>query len=312
MNILFVADKIEKLNIKGDSSLVMANAALQKGHQVAWCDLDDVGFALDKVTVTHQRLESVYPPQTAPKIQGFVRDFDLVFIRKDPPFDAHYIRTCWLLSLEEPHVFFANRPSLLVRYHEKVVQMEAVTQGAVNFEDTIPTFVSAKPLAEAYFKEQGMTEVILKPFLGFGGREIEKVSFEAFQQMPESQVGDRFVQPYLNAVTVTGDRRVIFLGGEVIGHFARIPKAGSFVSNLAQGGSAEIAKVSEKENQVLLSLGRFLKQEGIEFAGADIIGERLSEVNITSPTGLSNLGTLEGDNRGAKIIDYFQSKVANG
>ena len=120
------------------------------------------------------------------------------------------------------------------------------------------------------------------------------------------------VQPYLEEIVEQGDRRVFFLDGELLAEFVRFPKEGGFIANLAQGGSAKKVPLSDVERAVCDRLGKFLKHTGIVFAGADLIGSKVSEVNITSPTGLCSLHALEGNDYGAPILDWLEGNASSG
>lgn len=318
MRLLFIADPVFKLNPAGDSSLVMAREAMGRGDKVFWATPPDLAYARNHVLVQAADATGVDPrgslllgaPRKVP-----LTDMDAVFIRKDPPFDTRYMHLCWLLCFEEGRVFMMNRPSLLLRYHEKIVPLEAFHQGYLREEDLIPTFLSALPEAKDYVKRHGISEVVTKPFLGYGGRGVERHGTDAFLRGDAMSLGishEDFIQPFQPEIHERGDRRVFFLDGEVIGHFARFPAEGDFISNLAQGGRAERGTLTVAETEVLQRLGKFLKATGIVLAGADLIGNRISEVNITSPTGLKNLESLEGDNRGRRILEAVDRHLKAG
>lgn len=304
MKILLVSDPVDKLHPKGDSSLVIVREALRRGWEVYWNEGRDIYFSIDRVKARCAKVVDC-PAGDAPRLASFadetVREFSTVFIRKDPPFDAKYIELCWILALEEPHVRMINRPSQLVRYHEKLVPWEAVAQGFLKQEDIIPSFIEGFKAAQSQLDGE---QVIVKPFLGFGGRNIEKLTKSQFQSQPERT--DVFIQPFLPQIEKVGDRRVFFINGRLSGHFVRLPAKGGYVSNLAQGGSAVLGELSQAEMQVFGRLEKFLQHHEIFLAGADAIGPLISEVNITSPTGLAQLIELEGRDYSSDILDALQ------
>ena len=159
-----------------------------------------------------------------------------------------------------------------------------------------------------YFDSQNEEQVVTKPFLGFGGRDVELQGREAYRHSASSDL-DRFIQPFVSEVRTRGDRRVLFLEGKVIGHFVRMPAQGGFISNLAQGGTAHAKPLSAEEEELCVKVSNFLAAVGINFAGADFIGSRVSEINITSPTGLRSLEALGGSDGSEAIIEAWEKRA---
>ncbi len=311
MRLLFVADALESLKPAGDSSLAMARAAMKRGHEVLWATDSDLAYALDGVVVRARRLvpEKGDMPSSTSAGTLRVRDLQGVFIRKDPPFDQSYVRVCWLLALEEERVVQFNRASLLLRYHEKLLPLEGLAQGMLAPSDLIPTFIGAHPEAEKYFEANHTAQVVTKPFLGFGGRDVVLQKTEAYRGKGAT-LGDCFIQPFADEVLSSGDRRVIFLDGKAIGNFVRMPAKGGFVSNLAQGGSALSVPMSADELKLCDKVGKLLKALHIDFAGADFIGPKVSEINITSPTGLRQVESLEKTDPASLVIEAWEKRIS--
>lgn len=309
MKIIFVADAVEKLKPAGDSSLALVRAALKRGHEVTWATAEDVEFVGHSVSVQAARVLEC-SPEGAPRLEEKkwhpLTAMDAAFIRKDPPFDANYVKLCWLLALAEKKVWMLNPPSLLLRYHEKLVPLEALAQGFLEEGDIIPTHIGSLSRAKEFIEELKPPKVITKPFLGFGGGDIELREAERFLSANDSHI-DTLTQPFREEILKYGDRRVFFLNGKLLAHFVRKPKAGGYVSNLAQGGSAVSAPLTKKEEEVIGRLGRFLKNAGIILAGADLIGHFVSEVNITSPTGLRSLEHLDKKDYADDIVSYAET-----
>lgn len=297
--LVLIGDPVAKLKPAADSSFAMAEVALSQGISVYWAEADSVALSAQDVwlkaarvrAVSAQGLDLVEPAEELP-----LRKFAVAMIRKDPPFDTSYLRLCWLLALEESRVRLLNSPSSLLRYHEKMLPYEAVAQGFLKAADVIPSFCGPGAEARRFLENLGVAEVVSKPFLGHGGEAVHKLSrTEVLGFEPHSPLlgGGNLLQPYQPEIT-KGDRRVFFLKGKYIGSFLRVPKEGHFVSNLAQGGTAVVAPLSAREKSVIERTGKFLRRVGIFFAGADLIGHRLSEVNVTSPTGFRSLEKLQG------------------
>jgi glutathione synthase len=311
VKLLFVADPIEELKPKGDSSLVMLRAGLRRRHESYWAVPKDLYLASERVGVNAKRCESCEVdqlPVAGAEKTFFLDEIDAVFIRKDPPFDENYVRLCWLLDLAEKKTFFLNRPSLLARYHEKLIPFEAVVQGFLLSEDLIPTFIGPWAETRDFVEKLGVEEIVLKPFLGFGGTGVAKVRSEDFLSRGnafEKKWVPQLVQAFCPEIS-DGDRRVFLLEGKILAHYARIPKEGDFISNLAAGGTAMMKPLSPKAQAALTRLGSFLKSVGLMLAGADLIGDRVSEVNVTSPTGLRSLQLLEGRDYAEEILDFAE------
>jgi glutathione synthase len=314
MKFLFIADRFETLKPKGDSTLELVRSALIKKHKVFWCtdtDLQMNGFYPRARAVEILECE----PDALPKLaegENVALEFgkvDAVIIRKDPPFDEHYVKLCWLLSLAERKTFMMNRPSLLLRYHEKLIPQEACARGFLTEADLIPTFMNDLASAKLFFTENPPEKVVIKPFLGFGGGNVTSQSTEDFLKSNNENINvDTLIQPFQPEIS-EGDFRVFLLDGQILASFARVPAAGGFISNLAQGGAAVAKPLTTIQIEKLTQLGAFLKTVGIVLAGADVIGDKISEVNITSPTGLVSLLKLEGQRYADNIISYAERNV---
>lgn len=311
MKTLFIADPTERLKPTADSSLAMLREALRRGHAAYWGLAEHLEYRAGELRITARRCLECGPddrPRLGEAETLSIAELHSVFIRKDPPFDASYVRLCWLLSLVESKVRMINKPSLLLRYHEKLVPLEALALGYLESQDLIPTYIGDLARAKSWAAEHGYAKVIAKPFLGFGGSRVhlfEGPDFQKWVPKPEEQE-ELMVQPFEPAVLKRGDRRVFFLQGKLIGDFVRMPAEGNFVSNLAQGGSAVAMPLEAEEKVALERLGKFLAHAGIVFAGADLIGTKISEVNITSPTGIRSLLKLENRDISSLLWDAVE------
>jgi len=306
MNFLIVADPIRDLKPKSDTSLAMVREAVMRAHTIHWCTQEDLvlwdGRVMARVEEVTGCAENSHPATVTVKELQAVNAYDGVWIRKDPPFDVSYMSLCWLLALEENNVPFLNKPSLLLRYHEKMLPLEAMERGFLRKEEVIPTFLPTgrRQLVPSDFPKG---ECVTKPWLGHGGIGVEKL---ASAQSPEPY---HFLQPLQKEVTRTGDRRIFLLNGEVIGSFARIPAEGDIRANLAAGGKAVLREMTKKETEIANRLGDYLKEIGILFAGADMIGEKISEVNITSPTGFQALSEMGGRRLAPDYLNFAEEMV---
>lgn len=307
MNFLIIGDPLNKLNPKSDTSLAMAREALVRQHEVHWAQIDDLLFWEGRVHVRTQKIINCTEGGLPHTEQGFVdpesiNSFDGIWIRKDPPFDQNYLSLCWMLALEEDNVPMLNKPSLLLRYHEKMLPFEAVERGHLTHNEIIPTFL---PFGNRFRIPQSFPrgECVSKPWFGHGGSGV--------QRHPEAQSVQpfRLLQPLQSAVQKTGDRRIFVLDGTVIGSFVRMPQSGSIISNLAAGGTAIQREMNPKEKALAEKTANFLKEIGIVFAGLDMIDEKISEINITSPTGFVAYHGLGGVRLERLYLDYVEELV---
>lgn len=309
MKILFIADPVAKLNPKGDSTLVMLRAALKRKHTCEWAEDSHLGLVNNIPMILSQKVswttDEPLPALQAPEIKKLTQ-FDAILIRKDPPFNENYLKLCWLAELCETQTLFVNAPSVLLKFHEKLIPLQAFHEGYLKSSDLISTFLTHKSQADTHFNSKNIDDIITKPFLGFGGRDISRWNLMNWQQGHNHP--HELIQPFDRNVT-EGDRRVFFLDGKLLTSVVRVPKPGGYISNLAQGGSAVMKPLSPAEKAVAARLGKFLKAKKIILAGADFIGAKVSEVNVTSPTGLANILALENHNYGENIIAWIEKKA---
>lgn len=307
----FLADPLEKLNPASDSSLALLRKVLRRGHRAFWVTDNEVEYVNGKVILrTRACLECAdggLPILGETEIIA-ADTFHVGFIRKDPPFNEDYVRLSWILSLCEKRVFFVNKPSLLVRYHEKLLPFEAHAQGFLKLSDLIPTHLGSGPSAAAFAQTLTTPTLISKPFLGHGGQGISQIGRAEFIKNSLSQPQrweGTVVQPFLEEV-VSEDRRLIYFSGKLMGQFVRIPPKGGFVANLAQGGTAELKSLSKSQRSVAERVGKFLKKAQIVFAGVDLIGAKVSEINITSPTGFMAYKKLTGEDLSDPLVAMIE------
>lgn len=306
MNFLIVADPILKLKPKSDTTLALVREAITRGHTVHWTTHEDLmlwdGRVLARVEEITSCADNSHPIVERVEEVKAVNSYDGVWIRKDPPFDTSYVSLCWLLALEENNVPFLNKPSLLLRYHEKMIPLEAMEKGFLTRDELIPTYLPTGRRLPVP-KDFPTGECITKPWLGFAGKDVSKLDSV---QSPEPYF---FLQPFQKEITRTGDRRIFILNGEVIGSFTRLPADGDVRANLAAGGRGLLRDMNKKEMQIANRLGDYLKEIGIVFAGADMINEKISEVNITSPTGFQTYQELSGFRLAPAYLAYVEELV---
>lgn len=304
MRHLFLTDPLARLRPDKDSSVALMQATQRANIEVWWAEpwhlRHDRGVGVAALPL---HLEPMQPPlpgadwniphpwyrQEAPELLG-LDAFDLVWMRRDPPVDMAYAHAaCLLAEAERSGVRVINRPASLLVWNEKL--------SALRFGDLMtPTLVSAEP-------EQIFTfitchrEVVLKPLEGRAGRGVLRAGatmagLAALLELVTAQ-GELPVmaQAYLPAVQ-QGDKRILLVNGEPVGAVNRLPQQGEFRSNLAVGGTPEACELTSSDRTICAALAEPLRQAGLAFVGIDVIGDRLSEINVTSPTGLREIERL--------------------
>ena len=314
MNILFVADPLESFKIYKDSTFSMMREAQKRGHQIVACQMTDVrwqqgeavtaqvreihltGDANDWFTETRQR-------------RAALKDFDAVLMRKDPPFDSEYFYATHLLGQAEREgakVF--NSPAALRDHPEKLAIMA--------FPQFIaPTMVTRNAAdIRAFHATHG--DIILKPLDGMGGTGIFKVGADGLNLGVIIETLNRdgqqtvMVQKYLPGIA-KGDKRVLLIGGKPVPFcLARIPQGGEVRGNLAAGGKGVAQPLSERDREIAQALGPILMARGLMLVGLDIIGENLTEINVTSPTCFQEITDQMGCDVAALFIDALETALS--
>jgi glutathione synthase len=309
----FVMDPLEGLLPDKDTTFVFMLEALQRGHEVYHLGLRELHAHGNRAFADARRCEVTrakpYHRFLDNRAQYPLEAFDAIFMRKDPPADAPYLYATMLLSLaDRSRTFVLNEPAGLREANEKLY--------ALNFPDAIPpTVVTYEiPRLKRFMEEQG-GEMIVKPLDGHGGEGI----FLA-------HAGDRNLNAILEAVTRfetrpimgqryipeirNGDKRLIVLNGEPLGGTLRVPRDDENRGNIHVGGNCVQAPISARDREICRMLRPRLERDGLYFVGLDIIGDFLTEVNVTSPTGIQEIDQLDGVNLEAHVIDFVESRVA--
>lgn len=308
---LFVMDPLDRINVAGDSTYMLMLEARRRGWPVWWCtpgDLYAVGAeARGRVTPVEVSLE-------APHLQsGVARDlplgsFDVVWMRKDPPFDMHYIFTTYLLDLVPPETLVLNHPASLRSHNEKMFALEWAEFGP-------KTLVTREVHRAVAFAEAAPGKVVLKPWDGNGGRGVlvTQAGDGNLRSMLETLTRDGqdyvLVQYYLPAI-VEGDKRIILIEGAPRGWMMRVPQPGDHRGNMHAGARVEATELTLRERALCASLGPRLRAEGLVFVGIDVIGDHLTEINVTSPTGIQEVNRLMNTRLEVELTDAVLVRLA--
>jgi glutathione synthase len=302
-------DPIDRIDIGGDSTFALLLEAQKRGHTLFYYGPRDLTFREGKVTARAR-------PLTVRAIKGdhfalgefFVYDLsaaDVVLMRQDPPFDMAYITATHILERIHPRTLVVNDPAQVRNAPEKLFVTE--------FADFIPpTLITSDRREINEFRAQHK-EVILKPLYGNGGTGVFRVApddenlgslLEMFTQFYREPV---IVQRYLPEVR-KGDKRIILVEGEFAGAINRVPAAGEARSNMHVGGRPEKTELTARERDICAAIGPELKRRGLIFTGIDVIGDYMTEINVTSPTGIHEVRRFGGADIAALIWDAIEAR----
>lgn len=306
-------DPIESVNIAGDSSFALMEAAQARGHTIFEYHVESLTLdAQDRLyaechPVTVQRVVGDHFTKGDPQRLDLGKDIDVILMRQDPPFDMGYITATHLLDRIEDETLVVNHPTSVRNAPEKVMVLD--------YREFMPPTLVTRSVDEVkrFMAEHGA--VVVKPIHGNGGKAIFRVPadgdnltalFEVFNQTwPEPHM----VQPFLPEVA-EGDKRIVLIDGVVAGAINRIPGEGEFRSNLAMGGSAEPTGLTEREQEICAAMGPELKRLGLTFVGIDVIGGKwLTEINVTSPTGIVAISNFDGTDLAGMIWDAIEARL---
>lgn len=315
MRMIIIADPLVQLKPAGDTSLAFARGAAARGWDVYWCEAKSIWLQGTKprgICALWKSGAAERPEVHAPQPM-LLEDADVILIRPDPPFDIQYISLCWFLDTLAQRVVISNPPRALVQHHEKLTPWQMVDEGVIPSSALVPTCVtrSRAPLA-AFAAELPVPEYwIVKPWLGYGGNGVERYATLDEAALAVDALGvPQMVQPFLPEIFTEGDRRVLIVEGRVEGHIVRLPAAEGFRANLAQGGSAVDRPMSTAQAQLCEKIGQYLVQQGIDFAGIDLVGSYVTEVNITSPTGVMAVKKMQGHDAVTPYLNLLERRVA--
>lgn len=311
MLIAFQMDPIEDVDIDADSSFRLAEEAQARGHELMVYTPDDLFYRENKVCararrVTVQRSKGAHVTAQAPEIVDLA-EVDVIWLRQDPPFDMGYITTTHLLDRLRGTTLVVNDPFWVRNSPEKLMVLD--------YPDLTPPTMIARDIdmLKAFKADHG--DVILKPLYGNGGAGVFRLTPEDrnLNSLHELFTGINreplIMQKFLPDVSA-GDKRVILVDGEPVGGINRVPAKGEVRSNMHVGGRPEATTLTERELEICAIIGPRLKEMGQVFVGIDVIGGWLTEINVTSPTGIQELERFDGVNIAAKVWEAIEGKLA--
>ena len=309
MKQLFVMDPLDRIHVSGDSTYMLMLEACRRGHTVACCTPEDM-FVVDGLT--HARLSFCIVTEEEPyfhiepKKDESLGFFDVVWMRKDPPFNMDYIFSTYMLDLVPDHTLVLNDPCSIRNANEKMFALE--------FPQFCPRSLITREIQRARdFAQKENGKVVIKPWDGNGGRGVLVSQYDDpnFRSMLEILTDEErqyiIVQQYIPEV-VEGDKRIILIEGEPVGWMARVPQPGDHRGNMHVGATVESFSLTPKDREICAALGSRLRELGLLFVGIDIIGEYLTEINVTSPTGIQEINPMMGIAIESLITDAVEKR----
>jgi glutathione synthase len=306
-------DPLEKINISGDSTFALMLKAQKLGHKLYHYLAEDLTFAdgrlyagAHEVTVQHVAGDHFRLGEFA--ILDLGSDIDVVLMRQDPPFDLGYITATHLLERIQDETLVVNDPAAVRNAPEKV--------WVLDFAQYMPPTMLTRSLGAArkFLADHG--EIVIKPLHGNAGKAVFKVgrdgaNLSALMELFNATYREAHVLQLFLPEVAQGDKRIILVDGEVAGGINRRPETGEIRSNLAAGGTAEASELTDTEREICAALGPELKRRGLLFVGIDVIGGRwLTEINVTSPTGIVSLDNFNGSDTAGLIWTAIERRLA--
>ena len=288
-------DPLDIIDVKADSTYMMMLEASRRSEGVFWCTPADL-YVIENLC--HAQCQSVVVSDAAPYFQTQGRmerclgDFDVVWLRKDPPFDINYVFTTYMLDLVPSSTMVLNHPASIRDANEKMV--------ALRFPGLVPkTLVTREVTRAMQWIEKVPGKVVLKPWDGNGGRGVmvsQKGDGNLRSMIEVLTDGEQIhilVQEHIPEIS-QGDKRIILIDGEAVGWMNRVPQPGDHRGNMHVGALVESCDMSDSDKQICAEIGPWLKDAGLLFVGIDTIGPFMTEINVTSPTGIQEINRLMG------------------
>jgi glutathione synthase len=306
-------DPLEKIDISGDSTFALMLKAQGLGHELYHYATEDLSYAEGRLwtmgyPVTVQRVAGGHYSFGEPRILDLGRDVDVVLMRQDPPFDLAYITATHLLERIQDETLVVNDPASVRNAPEKV--------WVLDFPQFMPPTVvtRSRGLTRKFLAEHG--EIVIKPLHGFAGGSVFRIGTDGRNLASLIELFNRtyrephVIQKFLPEIA-KGDKRIVLVDGEVAGAINRVPGEGEIRSNLAVGGKAAKTELTAREEEICATLAPELKRRGLLFVGIDVIGGRwLTEINVTSPTGIVAIDKFNGTDTAGLIWQAIERRLA--
>jgi glutathione synthase len=309
LNVAVQMDPIERINIRGDSTFALLLEAQRRGHALSYYTPDRLALADTKVSAAVRPLTVRDTPGDhftlgEPRVTD-LSTLDVVLLRQDPPFDLAYISTTHMLERIHPQTLVVNDPAHVRNAPEKVFVTE--------FPDLMPPTLITRNLdaIKAFRAQHG--DIVMKPLYGKGGEAVfrlarEDLNFGSLYDLFATMFREPWVVQRFLPEVKNGDKRIILVDGEFAGAVNRVPAPDDLRSNMVRGGSPKATDLTAREREICARLGPALRERGLLFVGIDVIGDFLTEINVTSPTGIRAIKNLGGPDVAALIWDSIEKK----
>ncbi|PIE15393.1 MAG: glutathione synthase [Rhodobacterales bacterium] len=304
-------DPIESIDIDGDSSFRIAEEAQARGHQLFYYTPDQLSYQAGRVMARGWPLQVQRQKgnhfSLGEQQDIDLADWDVVWLRQDPPFDMGYITTTHLLDMIHPKTLVVNDPFWVRNFPEKLLVLQ--------FPDLTPPTMIARDLNSLKQFKDHYGDIIIKPLYGNGGAGVFRLDendrnlaslHELFSGLNrEPLIAQQFLPDVSN-----GDKRILLVDGAPVGAINRVPAPGETRSNMHVGGRPEKCALTPRDQEICAAIGPLLREKGQIFVGIDVIGDYLTEINLTSPTGILELERFDGSNIAAQIWQAIEAKKA--
>ena len=309
LNVAVQMDPIERINIRGDSTFALLLEAQARGHALHY-------YTPDRLALEAGRVFATMPPLTVRDELGNhftfgeprrteLTEMDVVLLRQDPPFDLAYITTTHMLERVHPKTLVVNDPASVRNAPEKIFVLE--------FPDLMPPTLITRDLAEIRAFRAVHKDIVMKPLYGHGGGAVfrlthDDLNFGSLYDMFAVTFREQWVVQQFLPEVKDGDKRIILVDGEYAGAVNRVPAADDLRSNMVRGGSPKETELTTREREICKRLGPHLRERGLLFVGIDVIGGWLTEINVTSPTGLRAIRNVGGPDIAKLIWEKIEGK----
>jgi glutathione synthase len=304
-------DPIDRIDIRGDSTFAILLEAERRRHDIFYYTPQNLSLHGDRLlarghTLNVRDVAGDHYDLANPRTEH-LGDRQVVLLRQDPPFDMAYITSTHLLERIHPQTLVVNNPAHVRNAPEKI--------WVLDFLDLMPPTLVTRSLEDTQAFRAQYKDIILKPLFGNGGASVFRIqpgdtNLGSLVELFQTVFREPFmVQEYRPEVRA-GDKRIILVDGEVAGAINRVPSAGETRSNLHVGGTARPTTLTKREEEICARLGPELKQRGLIFTGIDVIGDYLTEINVTSPTGIRQVNAFGGNDIAAMIWDAIEARMA--
>jgi glutathione synthase len=306
MKTLYVMDPLESLNLEGDSTYMMMLEANKRGGTTFWCTPLELfalgGRAFAKIIEVQVLAVEPFFIQK-PALDTDLGEMDVIWLRKDPPFNMAYIFSTYMLDLVPSSTLVLNDPRAIRNFNEKMY--------ALHFAEYCPETLVTREISRAKEWAIQYPKVVIKPWDGNGGRGVLVTAHDdpnfgsMLEILTDNQQEHILVQEYLPEI-IEGDKRIILIGGEAVGQMLRVPQKGDHRGNIHVGAGVQACELTDREREICAILAPELQKHNLLFVGIDTIGDKMTEINVTSPTGIQEINRLMGVQLEVLLTDQIE------